>query len=68
MAQMKAKEKQMKEEKEEERQVRHHHLEGLQEQQRLTVRHTAPCTSYQGQASEKGRKGEIRQIGREDAP
>lgn len=69
MAQMKAKEKEMKEEKEEERQVRKlivTLLRSLFQKSRLTYDlETHP--SYQGEANEKGGKGEIRAAGSEDA-
>lgn len=75
MAQMKAKEKEMKEEKEEERQVcdgggdlcsfektLSFHLLTL-----LTIS-IATNSSHQRQAHKKGREGTIREDGREDAP
>jgi rRNA-processing protein CGR1 len=66
MAQVKAKEKEMKEEKEEERQVsakfptvyaRNHHL----------TTKTAQGPGHQGEASQEGGEGAIREDGREDA-
>lgn len=70
MAQMKAKEKEMKEEKEEERQVCELFFERILSFVPLVLLTISKATSSsnQGQARQKGREGTIREDGREDAP